>query len=423
MVRGAAVAIRRRRDGHGKLDLVSEARDTDVGRPYDVVVVGAGPAGSAAALGALRRDPRARVALIDAQSFPRDKSCGDGIAPHCFDELRDLGVTGVQHGYAPVDRLRFRTPSGRDVLALPPRASHVIPRTVFDARLVEAAVDAGATLLKGRVRALAPERDGVTLDIGRGQGPSTLRGRVVIGTDGANSTVRRALGLPGNPPSATAVAMRAYAPATDGIPEQLIHTIGDGWPAYAWSFPIGDGRANIGFGMLRQNLAGRGRTGLTEPLARLLPHQPIEAGSDRAAHLPMSTWRPRQPDGRVLLAGDAASLINPLTGEGIYYAILSGRLAGQSAVGCATDVGADFRATLRRELGWHLATTTLLARLARNPDNFDSAIALAGRDPAALDALVDIGLGRGLLPPPLAGRLLLRLVERLPRYGLSQLLR
>jgi geranylgeranyl reductase family protein len=391
--------------------------------PYDVIVVGAGPAGSAAALGALRRSPHARVALLDAHSFPRDKSCGDGIAPDCFDELRNLGVSGVEHGYAPVDRLRFRTPSGRDVLALPPRANRVIPRTVFDARLVEAAVGAGATLLQGRVRGLAAGRENVTLDLGRSAGVTPLQAKVVIGTDGANSTVRRALGLPGNPPSATAVAMRAYAPAPAGIPEQLIHTIGDGWPAYAWSFPIGDGRANIGFGMLKENLEGRGRNGLTEPLARLLPHQPPEPGSDRAAHLPLSTWRPRQPDGRVLLAGDAASLINPLTGEGIFYAILSGRLAGECAVGGGEDVGAQHRSVLRRELGRHLATTTMLARLSRNPENFDSAIALAGRDPAALDALVDIGLGRGLLPVALAGRLLLRLVERGPRAGLARLLR
>jgi flavin-dependent dehydrogenase len=142
--------------------------------------------------------------------------------------------------------------------------------------------------------------------------------------------------------------------------------------------------------------------------------------------MPLSTWRPRQPDGRVLLAGDAASLINPLTGEGIYYAVLSGRLAGQTAmaaeVGPAGSPGAAFRDRLRRELGRHLATTTLLSWLSRQPENFDSAIALAGRDPAALDALVDIGLGRGLLPVPLAGRLLLRLVQRLPRRGLARLL-
>ncbi len=424
MARGAEAAS-------GRLETVDE-------RAWDLVVVGAGPAGSAAALGALRRRPDARVALLDAQSFPRDKCCGDGIAPHCFDELRLLGVTGVEDGYAPVDRLRFRTPSGRDVLAVPPKASHVIPRTVFDARLVAAAQAAGATLLRGRVRGLDADADGVTLRLGPGSGSTgsteQLRARVVIGADGAHSTVRRSVGLPANPHDATAVAMRAYAVAPGGLPEQLIHTIGDGWPAYAWSFPIGDGRANIGFGMLRTNLEGRGRTGLTEPLARLLPDQPAEPGSDRAAHLPLSTWRPRQPDGRVLLVGDAASLINPLTGEGIYYAILSGRLAGQTAMDAVpapgttvppagTDAGAAFRATLRRELGRHLATTTVLARLSRNPDNFDSAIALADREPAALDALVDIGLGRGTLPPALAGRLLLRLAQRAPRSGLRRLRR
>src|SRR5437763_14772284 len=79
----------------------SVRQDEHVQAPWDLLVVGAGPAGSTAALAALRADPTARVALLDAASFPRDKCCGDGIAPHCLDELRDLGVVGVERGFAP----------------------------------------------------------------------------------------------------------------------------------------------------------------------------------------------------------------------------------------------------------------------------------------------------------------------------------
>jgi flavin-dependent dehydrogenase len=116
----------------------------------------------------------------------------------------------------------------------------------------------------------------------------------------------------------------------------------------------------------------------------------------------------------VLLAGDAASLINPLTGEGIYYAVLSGRLAGTAALtpgGAAA--GAAYRRALRRNLGLHLATTSLLSRLSRSPEIFDAGLMLAGRDRAAMDALVEVGLGRGTLPP----RLLLRLLRRAAALG------
>ncbi len=376
---------------------------------FDLIIVGAGPAGSAAALAALQADPDARVALVDASAFPRDKACGDGIAPQALHELAALGVPDAAAGFAPVGQLRLRSPLGREVVAEPREAAYVIPRTVFDARLVEAATQAGAVLLKRRIRTLTVTPDGVEL-------APDLRAGVVIGADGANSTVRRLLGLPLNPPEHCAVAMRGYASGAPGPPEQLIEMVAEGWPAYAWSFPIDGpghvGRANVGFGMLRSSLAAReeaGRAALEGPLAQLLPDQPADRASLRAHHLPLSTFRPRQPDGRVLLAGDAASLINPLTGEGIYYAVLSGRLAGRVAVTPGgTAAGAAYRALLRRELGHHLATTTLLSRLSRSPEIFDAGLALARRDRSAMDTLVEVGLGRGTLPP----RLLLRLLRR-----------
>jgi flavin-dependent dehydrogenase len=165
------------------------------GSRYDLIIVGAGPAGSAAALAALQADPRARVALVDAASFPRDKACGDGIAPQALHVLEELGVPDAAEGFMPVGRLRLRSPLGREVLAEPKEAAYCIPRKVFDARLVEAAAARGAHVIQRRIRTLTVTADGVVL-------APDLIADVVIAADGANSTIRRLLSLPPNPPDA-----------------------------------------------------------------------------------------------------------------------------------------------------------------------------------------------------------------------------
>jgi geranylgeranyl reductase family protein len=372
---------------------------------YDVAVVGAGPAGSAAALAARRAG--ARVVLIDRAEFPRDKPCGDGIAPHALDVLADLGVAGAVEGFAPVEALRLISPGGEVVARTLARPAYTVPRTVFDARLVAAARAAGAVWRRRTVRSLRVDGDSVLVD-GR------FAARVVIGADGAGSVVRRHLGHDRNPDGHLALAIRGYAAAPAGAVEQRIVTAAAQWPAYAWAFPIGDGRANVGYGEV---LRGRpvSREHLLTRLAALLSDVDTAAATGLRAHLlPLSTRRPPPGRGPLLLAGDALSLINPFTGEGIFYAVRSGALAGAAA---ADAVRADaphtaarrYATQLNRRLRRHLRHSGVAAALGRRRRMVDAAVRAARAHQQVFDTMVELGLGDGTLSAGTLARIAARL--------------
>jgi flavin-dependent dehydrogenase len=159
-------------------------------------------------------------------------------------------------------------------------------------------------------------------------------------------------------------------------------------------FPTGDGRANVGYGeILRDTPLSRAH--LEQRLHALLPD--ARPTGLRAHRLPLSTGRIAVAHGRVLLVGDAAALINPLTGEGIFYAVASGALAGAAAIG--PDPAGTYERALRARLGRHLRHTDFAAVLTRTPRMIDAAVTAAGRDQRVFDTLVDLGLGDGLLDP------------------------
>jgi geranylgeranyl reductase family protein len=383
------------------------------GQTWDLVVVGAGPAGASTALGALREDPSLRVLLLDRADFPRDKSCGDGIAPHVFDALRTVGVDDAADGWTPLRRLRLDRGESSVERALA-RPVWVIPRRVFDARLVEHATAAGAVLVRHRVRSVVPGAGGHLVD-------GVHRGRVLVAADGAHSVVAAAAG---RAPGRRALALRGYAPTAPGRRARQVIVYGNRrQPSYAWSFDRGDGLANVGYGELLGDAADPPSRGvLLQQLEELLPGT-VEHGTDwRGHHLPLSGWRWHQPDGPVLLVGDAAGLVNPMTGEGIYYAVATGISAGRAAARAlaARDPGAAgrlHRTAVRRLLARHLHSTSVAARLSTSPTVVEAGIRAAERDQRVFDDLVEIGLGRGTITPRLAAGLAGRLASprRRPR--------
>jgi len=369
---------------------------------YDVAVVGAGPAGASAAVAAARAG--ARVVLLDRCDFPRDKACGDGIAAQTLFELEKLGVSNVDSGFPALPDLSVTSPAGILAARPMPTPVRVIPRTVFDARLVDAAVAAGAELRRHRVKRISEENDRVVLD--------DIEARTVIGADGASSVVRRHLGQAPNGAGHLAIAIRGYLQQSpeEGLLQRIVMSPGP-WPAYAWSFPIGDGRRNVGYGeLLRGAPVSRGH--LLGKLTSLIPD--VDLGQTtclRAHHLPLSTQRPMPGRGRILLAGDALSLINPFTGEGIFYAVVSGGLAGQTAALLPGPGAAQwYGLALRKRLGHHLRHTKMATRLAGIPDVVDAGIRAGARDQKVFDTFVELGLGDGIITSRLLRKTAVQLV-------------
>ena len=365
--------------------------------PWDLAVVGAGPAGTAAALGALHAAPHLRVALLDRSDFPRDKACGDGVAPHVLDRLAEVGVTGLLDDRVPAARLRLDR-DGVGAERTMARPSPVVPRRILDARLVAAARAAGAVLLRHRVRDVAVGDRGVVLD-------GAVGAQLVVGADGAHSVLRQRMAWA---PGPTALALRGYAPVTPGREGAQVITFGTArQPSYAWSFDRGDGLANVGYGEVVGAVdAGRvpGRAELITHLEDLLPGATRGAVDWRGAHLPLSGPRWRPPPGRVLLVGDAAGLVNPVTGEGIYYAVATGIAAGRAAAAALADgrpatAGRRYARAARRHLFPHLRHTAAAGLLSRRPALLDAGLRASAGDQRVFDDLVELGLARGRITP------------------------
>jgi geranylgeranyl reductase family protein len=338
----------------------------------EVAIVGAGPAGSIAAHRLAAAG--ARVALLERTTFPRDKACGDGVSAHGLAVLERTGLGEWASGFTAPQVLRLTSPDGQ-VLDVQPEAinghcyGRTIPRRLLDARLAQAAAEAGAQLLEG-TRVQSIERtNGHPLRVAA-EG-ATVKAQMVILADGSNAPVTRRLGLVQAPPEL--IAIRQYF-AGDTGPGRRLEIHFEPWitPGYTWLFPVSDGHVNVGTGTftrrLRQDgvalkdILARFTSGLAAAGKRLAQAEP--AGPVQGHPLRTRMEDTRTHAERVLVIGDAAGLVSPLSGEGIARAMESGEMAAAHALRAlaAGDFSARALAAYTRDLKAHYAAEQRAAR-------------------------------------------------------------
>ena len=360
---------------------------------YDLLIVGAGPAGAAAAYWAAKRG--LEVLAVDKQHFPRDKTCGDGLTPRAVKELSDMGLDGAFAGWHRHKGLRVRAHGA--VLELPwpshpvyPDYGFVVRRRDLDGLVAERARSAGAVVRHG-VEAVKPlwRGDGklagaVLRDKTTGE-TEQVKARYVIVADGANSRFGRALGTKRDRGLAQGMAIRTYyaSPAHDDpwIESALDITDrqGNTLPGYGWVFPLGDGKVNVGIGLLStfRDYKSVNTSWLMEEWAHALPDfWGVDPASPEIApvggRLPMGGSVQPKAGANWLVAGDAAGTVNPFNGEGIDYAYETGRAAADiiASALARNDPGilSEYPRWLETAYGLYFRVGHLFAKAIGNPD-------------------------------------------------------
>jgi geranylgeranyl reductase family protein len=376
---------------------------------YDLIVVGAGPGGSAAAYHASKAG--LEVLLLDRQEFPRDKPCGDGLMPHAASEVSLMGLGDwleePHHGkftgfsvYTETAFLRQGVPP-----SLHGPRGYVARREETDAKLLERAVWAGAEFLpKTRATQLlrSPAGEVTGLEAMNGGGSARYEAPLVVAADGVGGFAGEGMKAHQN-----AVARRQYFRNVNGPNKEDLHVFMTGdmnadGAGYGWVFYLGDGTANVGAGVSTRSLARTGRN-LKDYFDRFLEEPQLASwlegaepeGPPKSWSLKMGMWGARRHAQGLVMVGDAGSMIHPISGEGVGYAIESGRLAASWAheAHARKDFSASTLSGYERQLKKQRAREHLsghaLVNLVPNVVMLEPLFKACEKDPGARRALIE----------------------------------
>jgi menaquinone-9 beta-reductase len=424
---------------------------------YDVAIVGAGPSGSACAYWLAQAGWS--VCLIEKKHFPREKTCGDGLTPRSVYQLQEMGLeeTVAAHGHKFIGLRGFGFGASLDMKwpAHPvfPDYGYTITRFNLDGLVAEAAERLGATLLNGveAVSLLEPTepREGslkgaagvVVKD--KDDNVAEIRARYLVVGDGQNSRLGRELGTVRNKDWPMGMALRGYY-TSDRHDEPWIDSHldirdpkGDVVPGYGWIFPLGDGRVNVGVGLLSTGGAWKGVN--TTKLQEYFVAQTADAwglndetccGPPTGGRLPMGLALGPRSGPNTLTIGDAAGMVNPFNGEGIAYGYETGRLAAAVVaeallVNDASLLGL-YDERLQNAYGDYFKVARAFVRIISDPKILTVCVAVGMRIEPLMNELLAIMANlmrndkKG--PAELGYRALLRLADVIPERAYAMLL-
>lgn len=378
---------------------------------FDAVIAGSGPAGCAAAIFLARKGYD--VFIADKARFPRDKTCGDGLTASAISLLQKLGIMDfVERKLGPPNQFRsilLSSPAGDIIEGFPPTKEgltdygYVIPREELDSCLVECLKKTGKITLmeETEITGIVKKKEQI---IGIKSSTREFFGQCVIGADGPYSIIASGMSRLNRHRKQMGFALRAYFNGVSGIKNSIeIHYDKNMIPGYGWLFPVGKKRANVGVGIFTRFKNNHGIKKMFEGFINENPFVSVklkdaemEPGSLKGWPLPLGSFPGKRGCKNLLLAGDAGSFVDPLNGEGIYYALKTGQYAAESIdrslrQGQAERAGRIYEKLWRKEfLVDDFLTSYLMQPLLSNKFFLNFAIKLASQKQKRADLLAGV---------------------------------
>ena len=383
---------------------------------FDVVIIGAGPSGSNAAISYKKLNPDLKIALVDKAIFPRDKSCGDAFGPGVISALKRFGNEHILEDEPEVVSTTLFGPKNIGIQNYIPEVKnkedsvvYVIPRLDLDNRILNLAKEEEVETFEGyRFSKFFNNEESVSVEIeNEAKEKYILEAKLLVGADGANSRVRKSLNLKQNSDWNKAIAIRAYIDSPNYLEifkeRTLMFEINvSAIKGYAWAFPSKGDLLNIGIGVPLSVFKKEKMDikNLLDEFVKTLESRGVEVENlrmEKSFMLPFASSRPKLGHNRVALIGDAGSMINPMSGEGIFYGMEAGfllanethQLINESA--SMLNVGiSKYEKVFNKRFGKHFLSCSLARLVFQSPFMTKRLLNIASLDQHTIDFVVEL---------------------------------